>query len=128
MAGTITIPLTTLTLGAHDFGPATVQAGDSLAVLTVDRTVANGLNATSGAHIDLLLSFSANGAAPWAQQVTAGIDGGQHFNNDKVTGLPVLETQSNVRVGLDQVQGMKVMATITVSGAQVAVAGSLAIT
>jgi len=129
MAGTIQIPLTTLTIGPHVFGPATIVPGDKQAILTVDRTVTGGLNATPAAHIDLILDFSNDGGTTWPTQVKAGFEGGQLFIPDKVTGNPILRTIADVRLnGLEQVQNWRVRATVTVSGASVAVAGSLAIT
>ena len=49
MAGTLTIPLTTLPTGTRVIGPANVADADVRAVLTLDRTVAGGLNALTAA-------------------------------------------------------------------------------
>jgi len=51
MAGTFNIPLTTLPPGVHNFpasGGAAIADSDSLAVLTIDRTVPGGLNVRPG--------------------------------------------------------------------------------
>lgn len=127
MAGTVTIPLTTLAAGAHDFGPVTVQASDNLAVLTIDRTVAGGLDATPAAQLNIAVNVSADGGATYQLLSSAGIPGGPQFFTDR-GGTQHQYTASVVQVGLDQVHGDRLKATVTVSGVSVAVAGSLAIT
>jgi len=44
MAGTLTIPLATLGVGAHVFGPAAAADSDHGVLLSIDRTVTNGFN------------------------------------------------------------------------------------
>src|SRR5215831_10902323 len=79
MAGTFTIPLTTLSNGAHTFGPATVANADTETVLTVDRTVAGGLNSlTTAATLEILVEQSDDGGASWFELVDGTIFGGLH--------------------------------------------------
>jgi hypothetical protein len=128
VAGTLTIPLTTLAVGAHTFPPAggaSVADGDSLVRLSIDRTVKNGsvqgFNGQPATTTALIYAYQSNdGGATWkwiaGDQVTGGI-----YTSPK-TGQ---ENTDYVEVGLDPGTGRLVRATVTVSGAAVAVAGAL---
>lgn len=129
MAGTTTIPLTALAVGSHDFGPVAVADTDSQAVLSVDRTVSkgatqgfNGQPATTQASIQV--QQSNDGGTTWKLEAAADIIGGL-LTNPK-TGQPY--TASTLTISLDPGTSRQVKATIVVSGANVAAAGSLTIT
>lgn len=126
MSFTLTIPLTTLTVGAHDFGPYTVQPADNQVTLTVDRTVTGGLDATPSTEIDITVNKSADGVS-WALFISGHVLGGIQTFTDK-QGVVHQYTASLVGARLDQVHGDILKATVTVQNVPVAVAGSLAIT
>ena len=123
MASTFTIPLVTLPVGTRNFpasGGASVPDGDSEIVLNIDRTVANGLNSQSATTRIFLQTFqSGDGGATWqalgANTVQGGIftKGGNQINTDQIG------TQ------LGPGTGRLIRAAVTVSGASVAVAGTL---
>jgi hypothetical protein len=128
MAGTVTIPLVTLTPGAHDFGPANVADADTTALVTVDRTVTNGgvqgfngQPATTAAQVQV--QQSNDGGATWKLIGYEGIVGGQYTSPH--TGLPY--ASAPMQIGFDPGTGRQAKATIVVSGASVAVSGSLTI-
>jgi hypothetical protein len=124
---TLTIPTTTLQVGVRDFGPATIPDTDSVITLTIDRTVANGLNATPAAHLLIEAMISRDGGNTWTLAVGGGIDGGQLPQAQPPRGPGGFYTESQVQVGLDQFPGTsrRIKATITTSGSSVAVAGTL---
>lgn len=122
MAGTITIPLTTLAVGQHTYGPLTLADTDTLVLLTIDRTPANGFNsqpATTSASI--AIEQSLDGGTSW-QQLTAGtfsggviVRRGQELDTNDVGVFPLPGT------------GRQMRAQVVVSGSSVAVQGSLVI-
>lgn len=125
MPQTVTIPLTTLPPGVFHFGPADLADADVLAVITIDRTVANGFNAqpvTTTANI--LVEQSSDGGATWFPLASDGFAGGILVNPR--TGLTV--NANDVGVELQAGTGRKARATVTISGASVAVQGTLVIT
>lgn len=77
MAGTLNIPLTTLSDGTRHFGPAPVADADVIGSLSLDRTVAGGLNAlTSAATLEITVDQSNDGGATWFPLVDATVTGG----------------------------------------------------
>lgn len=120
MAGTTNFGPVTLSLGARSFGPAAVADADTSVVLSVDRTVALGLTATPAAHISLAIEQSDDGGATWVLIAAAGIDGGAETDQH---GNP--RTVSRVFTTWGPGTSRQARATITVTGAAVAVAGSL---
>jgi hypothetical protein len=124
MASTFTIPLTTLTVGSHDLGPSSVPDADSRILLSIDRTAVNGavqgLNGQPPAtQISMTTFQSDDGGATWqelgANTVVGGIftKGGTQINTD------------HVGTQLAPGTGRQVRATVVVTGASVAVAGTL---
>lgn len=123
------IPLATLAVGPHEYGPASVDDAVVRATLTVDRTVADGgvqgLNGQpASTTVEVGVWQSDDGGATWQFRASAGLVGGVYVK-DKL-GNPY--TESNVSVDLTPGTGRRVKATVTVAGASVAVAGSLAVT
>lgn len=124
MAGTTNIPLTTLAVGPHTFpasGGMAVADSDTLVRLSIDRTVVNGFNTQPATTTALIYTYqSSDGGTTWkwiaGDQITGGI-----YSSAK-TGQ---ENTDYVEVNLDPGTGRLVKATVTVSGAAVAVAGSL---
>lgn len=126
MAGSWNIPLTTLTPGVHFYpltGGEPVAGADTAAQLTVDRTVANGLNATPAVtQADIAVSLSPDGGASWYQAASAGLPGGIFTDKHGATvnsfsiGLPL-------PAGADR----QARAQVTISGSSVAVAGTLTV-
>jgi len=121
---TTTIPLTTLPVGVRDFGPANAFNAEAAIVMTIDRTVAGGLNSLTGAtavQVDVMQSN--DGGATWALRAGASMPGGIILSKG------VANTTSVVEVDLAPGTGRKLKATVTVSGpSSVAVAGTLVTT
>jgi hypothetical protein len=125
MAGTFNIPLTTLVPGVHNFpasGGAAVADSDSLALLTIDRTVPGGLNAVPAVSFEVSVYQSNDGGATWQFLASAGgsggisiMHGGQQVNSNDI-GVSLWPGTSRL-----------VRASVTITGASVAVAGTLAI-
>lgn len=124
---TMTIPLTTLQPGVRDFGPASVQDTDTSIVLTIDRTVVNGLNATPAAQLSIAAMISRDGGATWTLVAGATLPGGQIPQVPPPRGPGGFYTQNVLTVGLDQFPGTgrRIKATLTATGSAVAVAGTL---
>lgn len=113
---TVNIPLTTLTVGTHSFGPATVNTTDKTATINIDRTVANGLNATPTTTFDVELQYSLDGGVTWQFLAgTTGSQGGTDLKNPNTWFLSC--TLPGVAFEL---QG-----SITVHTTQFAIAGSI---
>lgn len=126
MAGTIPIPLTSLTVGPHGpFGPANVGTTDSGAEITIDRTVANGLNTKPTAAIACLIEISFDSGTNWQTQSQATFTGGVRSDPE----IGQLNTDY-LFVQLPQPgnANRRVRATLTVAGTTVSVAGSLIVT
>jgi hypothetical protein len=124
MAGTLTIPLTTLPDGARIFGPAAVADADTRVALTVDRTPAGGLNSlTAATSIDLLVEQSNDGGATWFLIVDGSIPGGVQQAFRQPPGTPA--TSDQITVTFAPGTGRRARATMTVTGGPVAVQGSL---
>lgn len=130
MASTFPIPLTTLPVGSRTFGPATVPDTDTAVTLTIDRTVASGLNAlTSASTLTMLAEMSSDGGVTWhAVDITApgtqtfwGTTGG--LIPTKTGNAPASSATWPLAAGT----GRRVRATVTVGGpSSIAVTGSIA--
>jgi hypothetical protein len=121
---TVPIPLLTLAVGTREFGPASVDDTTNAVTLTIDRTVANGLNskpATTTLEIGVWQSDD-NGAS-WQFRASAGLIGGLYPSNQ--AGDPYLF--SDVQVDLTPGVGRRVKAVTETAGSSVAVSGSLVI-
>jgi hypothetical protein len=120
MAGTLTIPQTTLSPGTRNFGPAPVDDADTMAVLTIDRTVPGGLNSlTPAVTIGIAIDQSGDGGATWANLAGAVLAGGSAAEDPRHPGI------SSVRVQFSPGAGRQARATVTVAGGSVTVAGTL---
>jgi hypothetical protein len=130
MAATITVPLTTLTTGTHNYpatGGASVADTDTSALLTIDRTVKNGSvqgfngqPATTQAQIQVYQSD--DGGSTWVLLISGTVEGGAYTDAHGNT-----VTTSSVGVTFNPGTGRLARAAVVVSGASVAVSGSLAI-
>ena len=121
---TLTIPLTTVAVGTRTFGPANLADTDTLVVLTIDRTVTGGFNsqpASTTARISI--EQSNDGGSTWNELAATTFIGGVFTMHG---GLPV--NSNDVGVFLLPGTGRRGRAVVTITGAAVAVAGSLAIT
>lgn len=118
MAGTtINIPLTTLTVGSHDIGPAAVADADTQITITIDRTVTNGLNSLTPATQITMTSFlSFDGGTTWIEMGAATTNGGTPAKGG---------TTSAIQVGLWPGTSRQVKANVIVTGTSVAVQGSV---
>lgn len=117
---TVTIPPSTLAVGASTFGPATVDNELAQATLTIDRTIVRGgtqgfNGQPSTTRATLAVEQSNNGGTTWFPLAAIGISGGPSPDS----------TVSQIQVALEPGTGRRVRAVVTVSGDKVAVAGSL---
>lgn len=134
MPVSFTIPLTAFQPGSHTAGPAAVPDGDTRVTLTVDRTVAGGLNAltaASGLHMEAQLST--DGGATWhavdtdqpGTSTSWGAPGGPATWTDK-QGVVHTAGVSSGTWPIFPGTGRRIQAVITVTGpSAVAVAGSI---
>ena len=125
----VPIPLDALTVGTHAFGPVTAPDDVSQATITIDRTVsrpnANGLNGQPATTtLDIAVWQSSDDGTTWQLRASAGLIGGIYASNE--AGDPYVA--SSVTVELVPGTGRRVRATVTVTGARVAVAGTLTAT
>jgi len=124
LPGTIPIPLTTLNNGVQTFGPAGISNADTLAVLSIDRTVAGGLNAlTAATTIELTIEQSDDGGVTWFLIVDGVLTGGP---------VPAFRgggnaTTSSVAADWAPGTGREARAKMTTAGGPVAVQGTLTI-
>lgn len=118
MATTFTIPLTTLPVGSRDLGPSHPADTEVSILLTVDRTVAGGLNSlTPSSAIDVAVMQSNDGGVTWVLAVGGTMPGG------------VLGNTSTLKVDLMPGTSRQLKASVTVSGpSSIAVAGTLVTT
>lgn len=121
MAGTTNIPLTTLTVGSHDFGPAGIADSDISVRIVIDRTVANGLNSQPATTtITIAAEQSNDGGATWEPlSEGGGITGGS------ITGKNGTVTQDEIFTYFAAGTSRQVKATVVVTGTSVAVAGTI---
>jgi hypothetical protein len=122
MAGTLNIPLATLQAGPHDFGPILIADTDTLAILTVDRTPANGFNSkTPATTCTISIQQSNDNGTTWNEIGSAGFVGGISSNHAG-------QINSNF-VGMHfwPGTGRLARAEVVIGGSSVAVQGSLVI-
>lgn len=129
-----TIPLTTFQPGSTPVGPASVADADSRVTLTVDRTVAGGLNAlTAASELHMEAQLSTDGGATWHavdtdQPGTAtawGSPGGPITWTDK-SGTSHAYTASSGTWPIFPGTGRRIQAVVTVTGpAPIAISGSI---
>jgi hypothetical protein len=106
------------------FGPANVADTDTLAVLSIDRTVAAGLNSlTSATTIGLTIEQSDDGGTTWFLIVDGGMTGGA---------VPAPKGGGNATVSTVGAYwapgtGRRARAKVTTAGGPVSVQGTLTI-
>ena len=122
MAGTITIPLMTLQIGTTEFGPASVADTDINAVLSIDRTVANGFNSkTASTTCQISIFQSDDAGATWYMLASAGFPGGVYTNHAgqvNFSGCSVFYQSGTSRLA---------RAEVIIGGTSVAVQGTLTV-
>jgi hypothetical protein len=122
MAGTLNIPLTTLPTGTFEFGPASVANPDSVAVLTIDRTVANGFNAkTPATTCQIAIHQSNDAGATWNLLASATFIGGTSSNHAGQINL------SAIGVRFWPGTGRLTRAEVIIGGTSVAIQGTLTV-
>lgn len=128
MAGTLAIPLTVLNDGTRHFGPAPVADADVMAVLSLDRTMAGGLNSlTSAATLELTIDQSGDGGATWFPLADAMITGGLVPAEPPPKGPGGNAATAGVGVRFAPGTGRQARATVITTGGPVTVQGSLTI-
>ena len=119
--GTTAIPLTTLSVGSHEYGPANMNPNETLVNLSIDRTVAGGFNEAPASTVALIyIWLSTDGGNTWLWVAGDQMTGGTYTSPK--TGLEVTDY---VELDMPTGPGKRVKAVITVFGAAVAMAGSL---
>ncbi len=122
MTVSIAIPTTTLPVGAHSFGPATVNSTDTQATININPQVPGGLDAVTSAVLDIVIEGSTDGGVTWHE--LAGASGVQGPVLDHHTGLPAAAWDLGVTL---PGQAFQVRGTVTVHNAAVAIGGSVVI-
>jgi hypothetical protein len=122
MPGTLNIPLTTLQAGTHDFGPAAVNDADTLAILTVDRTVTNGFNSkTSATTCHISIHQSNDNGNTWVELASTDFAGGIASNHAGQI------NENDVGIHFWPGTGRLTRAEVIIGGSSVAVSGSLVV-
>lgn len=119
MATTFTIPLVTLPVGSQQFGPAHPVDAETQVIMTIDRTVAGGLNSlTTASTVNVDVQQSNDGGSSWRDLGgwgTVGGPGSIKNPNSSFGGWWLLPGTSR-----------QLRATVTVSGpSSIAVAGTI---
>lgn len=124
------IPLTTLPPGSRVFGPATVPNPDTSVTLSVDRTVAGGLNSLTGASVlGMTAEVSTDGGVTWHAVDTdqPGTVTAWEAPGGTIQTAAGPSGSSSGTWPLFPGTGRRVRATVTITGpASIAVAGSIA--
>lgn len=127
MPSTLAIPRTVIPPGTRTFGPQPVPDGDTQLRLEIDRTTANGLNASPvGAVLLLYVDQSNDGGATWVwiggDQMTGGV-----FVSPKTA---LEEDTDYIETGLNPGGGRQLRGRVINQGGggSVAVAGALTTT
>jgi hypothetical protein len=122
MAGTLTIPLTDLAQGTYKFpanGGFALADGDTWATLTIDRTVAGGLNSLDASvQLGIEIDRSDDGGNTWYMIALTTMSGGVY--QTKWGQL----NSNQLAVSLGAGTGRQGRASVTVSGATTGVAGT----
>lgn len=122
MPATFNIPLTTLQVGTQDFGPVTVADTDTLILLTIDRTVANGFNSkTPATTCRISIFMSSDGGNTWDELAATTFSGGIASNHAGQINA------NDVGVFLHPGTNRQTRAEVVTGGTSVAVQGSLVI-
>lgn len=127
MPGTITIPTTSLPPGTYPFPAAGGQSlpdGDSSATITIDRTVASGLNSvTSAVVVTMEVDQSNDGGTTWEMLAFTTCAGGSYTTKAGGTAGPL--NSNYVQMSFVPGTGRKVRGVVTVTGGTVALGGTL---
>lgn len=121
MADVITISLVTLPVGETDTPSITVADTDTTIDVRIDRTVTNGFNSQPTTTQLWMYPFQSNdGGATWTE-LGGGLASGGVFTNRSGQVAAYGDIQTSLLPGT----GRKVMAKLIVSGAAVAVQGTV---
>lgn len=123
MAATLNIPLTSLPPGNYRFpasGGQAVADTDSAITLTIDRTVAGGLNAVTSAVTIAIQAYQADASGTRQLGGATGVGGTIQMDRGGV------ETTFGYEQGLFPGTGRQVYAQVQVAGGTVAVQGTVA--
>ena len=124
MATVLNIPLTTLAVGAHTFGP-TSAAGFQTLDLLINRTVGSfSLNSQPATTtVDAEVDVSTDGGASWHLAFSGHAVGGTYVNDE--TGQTFTTTEITQSLPSVLPPGAQARAVVTVGGSQVSVSGSM---
>jgi hypothetical protein len=119
VAHTLTIPLTTLAVGQRTFGPFSIGA-NSQAVITLDRTVAGGLNSlTSASVLDVTVQSSPDAGVTWNNEAEATFPGGVYSDRHGQINTAQLSV-----FGLDGGRNSARVVTVVTGPSSIRIAGS----
>lgn len=117
---TLNIPTTTLAVGARTFGPFNINPNSSQAVITLDRTVAGGLNSLDATSVlTVTVQSSPDGGTTWNDEVSATFPGGVYSKNGVQVNSAVLTVQ-----GLDGGRNSCRVQTVVSGPSSIVVAGT----
>jgi hypothetical protein len=133
VAASVNIPRRTLAPGGgtgdngeYEYGPAPVADADTSALLVIDRTVTGGFNAApESTAADLNIYQSNDGGVTYRFLASAHIVGGQIVNDDPHVPAGTIFTQSTINVQYFPGANRRVKCGLAITGASVAIAGSL---
>lgn len=131
MASTFPLPQQTYdpAHGPYLFGPQSVAPTDTLIRLTIDRTIAGGLNSLdANTSVEIKAEQSNDGGVSWFLAVAADCPGGLYAASPppKGPGGNILASVVGVNV-YGSGSGRQLRATITVTGSPVVLAGTLTV-
>jgi hypothetical protein len=113
---------------SQDFGPYTVAEADTVAKLTVERDITDGLDSHPEVTLEITIFYSTDGGTTWTLLAGAGFPGGVQTQLDRQGVLHTLTT-TVLTVGVDLVLGLPIKGNVTVTGGgPLAVSGSIVVT
>ena len=126
MAQTLIIPVTTFDPEVmHGYGPYTLKQQDNVANITIDRTIAGGLNSlTPEVTGEIVLDFSTDNGQTWTLLASSGFEGGLVVWTDRF-GVQHTITIVAITVGTDLVKGAQIKGTAVVHGGSVNMTGTV---
>jgi hypothetical protein len=119
VAHTLTIPQNTLTVGQRTFGPFSI-GNNNQAVITLDRTVAGGLNSLTAASVlDLTVQSSPDAGVTWHDEAEATFPGGIYSDHHGQTNTAQLSV-----FGLDGGRNSARVVAVVTGPSSITIAGS----
>jgi hypothetical protein len=116
---TLTIPKINLAVGQRTFGPFSI-GNNSQAVITLDRTVAGGLNSlTSASVLDVTVQSSPDAGVTWTNEAEATFPGGVYSDRHGQVNTNILTVN-----GLDGGRNSARVVTVVTGPSSIRIAGT----